>query len=86
MGGWVGGTYVLGYVELFGKFEIGELLLAVGEDVLLCHLTPGLDGNNSIYLGGWVGGWVGRGERGGSNEVLGVYGWVGGWRRTRRFE
>ena len=28
--------------------------------------------------GGWVGG-LGRGERGGSNEVLDSYGWVGGW-------
>ena len=38
----------------------------------------------SKWVGGWVGAWVGgllgRGDRGGSNEVLYVsYGWVGGW-------
>ena len=36
-----------------------------------------------LGLGGWVGGWVGglgRGGRGGSNEVLWAWiGWVGGW-------
>ena len=36
-----------------------------------------------IGVGGWVGGWVGglgRGERGGWNEVLDSMGWwVGGW-------
>ena len=49
----------------------------VGDDVPVAHAVV------KVALGGWVGGWVGglgRGDRGGSNEVLYVlYGWVGGW-------
>ena len=32
-----------------------------------------------LWVGGWMGGWIDRGE-GGLNEMLdSLYGWIGGW-------
>ena len=89
VGGWVGReTYPQ-------AFDIGpeiflppfSLLDAAGAEVAVGVRGVGVNALGR-WVGGWVGGWVvGRGERGGSNEVLNAWiGWVGGWVNGSRFD
>ena len=83
--GWVGGTY-----RAVAPAEDAAVGASKGRSHF--HALVGGDAVEGVFVAassaselvlrpsGWVGGWVGRGERGGSNEVLFVWiGWVGGW-------
>ena len=94
VGGWVGGLYLdvgvdnqlhqpqnlpsevegvseSAFLPLFGRQRFGGLEVEVVVQMEVCRVGG--------WVGGWVVVWVGGGERGGSNEVLGVGSrWVGG--------
>ncbi len=76
VGGWVvgGWIYTLKVLTATGKVAEKRPIWRLGMQCLRSLSRMGCGG-------GWVGGlWKGRGDRGGSNEVLYVlYGWVGGW-------
>ena len=64
MGGWVGRTVRQ------GRVDVDRCCGQYRKDERECIL---------LAVGGWVGG-LGRGERGGLNEVLDLYGWwMGRW-------
>ena len=80
--GWVGG-WVGDLDEILNDLEVLDVLhepAEEGEEVFASH-SP--ERHAAVCIGErWVGGWVGlegKGERGGSNEVLDSMGWVGGW-------
>ena len=76
MGGWVGGWlggWVGGWVTLVEGEVVGGGPEETRRAVAVVQGDEWAGGGRRGLLGGWVGGWVGglgRGEGGGSNEVL----------------